>query len=191
MVQDQSQAKTLLTAAEGARERTRSVLSTNWFPMILFGVLALVSIPVAEFWSGTAVAVLWLVGASLGTVATASWYRGRAIEIGVSAQPWPYVVTAVGIVVGCMATGIAGHGGPVSYAGPLLVIGLGYLVFGRLDRSLLGSGFGAAMATVAIIVFAVRPQHAYTLTMLAFGAGSVLLGLWNLLQVRRTNDAGN
>jgi hypothetical protein len=191
MVLEQSQAKTLLTAAEGARERTRSVLSTNWFPMILFGVLALVSIPVAEFWSGTAVAALWLVGSPLATLATALWYRGRAIEIGVSAKPWPYVVTAVGIVVGCMATGIAGRGGPISYAGPLLVIGLGYLVFGRLDRSLLGAGFGAAMATVAIIVFALKPQHAYTLTMLPFGAGSVLLGLWNLLQVRRTDEAGD
>jgi hypothetical protein len=191
MVVEQSQAKALLTAAEGARARTRSVLSTNWFPMILFGVLALVSVPVAEFWSGTAVAALWLVGAPIATLATALWYRSRAIEIGVSTKPWPYVVTAVGIVVGCTATGMAGRGGPVSYAGPLLVIGLGYLVFGRLDRSLLGAGFGAAMATVAIIVFALKPQHAYTLTMLPFGAGSVLLGVWNLLQVRRTNDAGD
>jgi hypothetical protein len=191
MVLEQSQAKAMLAAAEGARGRTRSVLSTNWFPMILFGVLGLVSIPVAEFWPGTAVAALWLVGAPLATLATALWYRSRAIEIGVSVNPWPYMVTAVAIVVGCIATGVAGHGGPVSYAGPLLVIGLGYFVFGGLDRNLLGAGFGAAMATIAIIVFALRPQHAYTLTMLAFGAGSVLLGLWNLLQVRRTNDAGD
>ncbi len=187
MVLEQSRAKALLTAAEGVRARTRSVLSENWFPMILFGVLALVSVAVAEFWSWTAVAALWLVGAPLAALATALWYRSRAIEIGVSVNPWPYVVTAVAIVVGCTATGMAGRGGPVSYAGPLLVIGLGYLVFGRLDRSLLGAGFGAAMATVALIVFALKPQHVYTLTMLPFGAGSVLLGLWNLLQARRTN----
>jgi hypothetical protein len=187
MVLDQSQTKTLLTATEAARARTRSVLSTNWFPMILFGLLALVSVSVAEFWPGRAVAVLWLVGAPLGTLATALWYRGRTIEIGVSVNPWPYVVTAVAIIVGCTVTGIAGGGGPVSYAGPLVVIGLGYFVFGRLDRNLLGSGFGAAMAIVAIVVFVDRPQHVYALTMLAFGAGSVLLGLWNLLQARRTN----
>src|ERR1700694_3179619 len=187
MIQDQSQAKTLFTSAEGARERTRSVLSANWFPMILFGVLALVSIPVAEFWSWTAVAALWLVGAPLGTLATALWYRSRATELGLSANPWPYVITAVAIVVGCTATGMAGRGGPVSYAGPLLVIGLGYLVFGRLDRSLLVGAFGAAMATVAIVVFALKPQHVYTLTMLPFGAGSALLGLWNLRQARRTD----
>jgi hypothetical protein len=191
MVLERSQANALLAAAEGARGRTRSVLSTNWFPMILFGVLALVSIPVAEFWPGTAVAALWLVGAPLATLATALWYRGRAIEIGVSVNPWPYAVTAVAIVVGCTATGMAGRGGPVSYAGPLMVIGLGYLVFGRLDRNLVGTGFGAAMAAVAVIVFALKPQHAYTLAMLGFGAGSVLLGMWNLLQVRRTNDAGD
>jgi hypothetical protein len=187
MVLEQSQAKALLTAAEGARARTRSVLSANWFPMIVFGMLALVSVPVAEFWSWTAEAALWLIGAPLATVATALWYRSRAIKIGVSVNPWPYVVTAVAIMVGCTATGIAGRGGPVSYAGPLLVIGLGYLVFGRLDRSLVGAAFGAAMAIVAIIVFALKPQHLYALTMLPFGAGSVLLGLWNLLQARRTN----
>jgi hypothetical protein len=153
----------------------------------LFGVLALVSVPVAEGWSWTAVAALWLVGAPLATLATALWYRSRAIEIGVSVNPRPYVITAVAILVGCTATGMAGRGGPVSYAGPLLVIGLGYLVFARLDRSLLGAGFGAAMAIVAIIVFTLKPQHVYALTMLPFGAGSVLLGVWNLLQARRTN----
>jgi hypothetical protein len=187
MVLDRSQAKALLASTEGARAQTRSVLSANWFPMILFGLLALVSVPVAEFWPGTAVAALWLVGAPLASLATALWYRSRAIEIGISVNPWPYMVTAVAIIVGCTATGIVGRGGPVSYAGPLLVIGLGYLVFGRLDRSALGTGFGLAMATVAIIVFALKPQHAYTLTMLAFGAGSVLLGWWNLLQARRAS----
>jgi|ERR1700682_4384674 len=187
MVLEQSQAKALLTATAVARARTRSVLSANWFPMILYGVLALVSVPVAELWPWTAVAALWLVGAPLATLATALWYRSRAIEIGVSVNPWPYVVTAVAIVVGCTATGIGGRGGPVSYAGPLFVIGLGYLVFGLLDRSRLGAGFGAAMATIAIIVFALKPQHVYTLTMVPFGAGSVLLGLWNLAQARRTD----
>src|ERR1700682_5621990 len=191
MVFEQSQAETLLTAAEGARARTRSVLTANWFPMILFGALALVSVPVAELWSWTAVAALWLVGGPLASLATALWYRSRACEIGVSVNPWPYVVTAVAIVVGCTATGMAGRGGTVSYAGPLFVIGVGYLIFGRLDRNLIGAGLGAAMATGAIIVFTLKPQHAYALTMLSFGAGSMLLGLWNLVQVRRTNDAGN
>src|ERR1700687_2439984 len=121
---EQSQAKALLNATERARTRTRSVLSANWFPMILFVVLALVSVPVAEFWSWTAVGALWLVGAPLGTLATALWYRSRATEIGLSANPWPYVITAVAIVVGCTATGMAGRGGAVSYAGPLLVIGV-------------------------------------------------------------------
>ena len=104
MVLEQSHAKSLLTAAEGARAHTRSVLSANWFPMILFGVLALVSVPVAEFWSWTAVAAYWLVSAPLATLATALWYRSRAIEMGVSVNPWPYVVTAVVIVVGCAGT---------------------------------------------------------------------------------------
>jgi len=128
---------------------------------------------------------VWSVGPRFHSCGRALWYRSRATEIGLSANPWPYVITAVAIVVGCTATGMAGRGGAVSYAGPLLVIGLGYLVFGRLDRSLLVAAFGAAMAIVAIIVFVLKPQHVYTLTMLPFGAGSALLGLWNLRQARR------
>ena len=187
MVLEESHARALLTGAEGVRTRTRSVLSTNWFPMILFGLLALVSVPAAEFWSWTAMEALWLLGAPLAVVATGLWYRGRAIEHGISVNAWPYVVTSVAILVGCMATGIAGRGGPVSYAGPLFVIGLGYLVFARLDRSLLGAVLGAAMAAAAVIVFALRPPHVYALTMLPFAGGSILLGLWNLLQARQTD----
>ena len=186
VVLDRSQAQQLFTATEEARRQTRSVVTTNWFPMVLFGTLAVVSVPVAVYWSPTAMEALWLFGAPLAGLATALWYRGRDIQIGLSVNPWPYVVTAVAIIIGCSATGIAGRGGPVSYAGPLFVIGVGYLVFGRLDRSRAGAALGAALAVTAIFVFALKPSHVYALTMLPFGVGSILLGLWNLLQAKRT-----
>lgn len=186
MVLDESQARSLISAAEDARKHSRAVVGANWFPMILFGTLALVSVPVAVFWSLTAMEALWLVGAPLAALATALWYRGREIETGLSANPWPYVATAVAIIVACTATGIAGRGGPLSYAGPLFAIGVGYLVFARLDRSRAGAVLGAALVVGAILVIALRPSNAYAATMLPFGVGSILLGFWNLGQRKGT-----
>jgi hypothetical protein len=57
--------------------------------MILFGVLALASAPVAEAWSWPAIAVLWLVGAPLASVATGLWYRSRELELGAAADTRP------------------------------------------------------------------------------------------------------
>jgi hypothetical protein len=185
MALDHSLATELLASADDARRQTRSVLSTNWFPLTLFGTLALTSVPVEEFWSPTAMEALWLFGAPLAVLATGLWYRGREIEIGVSANPWPYVVTAAAIIVGCTALGTAGRGGRISYAGPLFVIGLGYLVFARLDRSPAGAIFGGAMAAAAIVAFALQPPHMYVVTMLPFGTGALLLGLWNLMRSKR------
>ena len=59
-----SDADRLLGATRAAGRRTHSILAANSFPMILFGVLALASAPVAEAWSWPAIAVLWLVGSA-------------------------------------------------------------------------------------------------------------------------------
>src|ERR1700682_2160500 len=118
----------LLRASHAAGRRTRSILAANSFPMILFGVLALASAPVAEAWSWPAIAVLWLVGAPLASAATGLWYRSRELEHGVAVNAWPFIATAAGILVGGTTVGLLGRGGVLSYAGPLFVIGLGYLV---------------------------------------------------------------
>ena len=186
MALERSSDKQLLDSVDSARRRTRSVLSTNWFPMMLFGLLALVSVPVYQIWSWQAMAALWMVGAPVAGIATGRWYRSRANSIGISVNPVPYVITALAIFVGCIAFGIAGHGDALSYAGPIMVIGLGYVAFAVVDKSLLDAVFGAATAAVGIAVLALRPSHAYAVTMLFFGIGAVLLGLRNLLQARRS-----
>jgi hypothetical protein len=185
MAIEQSSDKQLLDSVETARRHTRSVLSTNWFPMIVFGVLALVSVPVNQIWSWPAMAALWILGAPIAGIATGIWYRSRANETGVSVNPIPYVVTAIAIFVGCIAFGVAGRGDALSYAGPVMVIGLGYVAFAVFDKSPLDAVFGAATAALGVGVVALRPSHAYAVTMLFFGTGAVLLGLWNLLQSRR------
>ena len=185
MALERSSDKQLVESVESARRRTRSVLSTNWFPMILFGLLALVSVAVYQVWSWQAMAALWVVGAPIAGLATGFWYRSRANEIGISVNPIRYTITSIAIFVGCIALGIAGRGDALSYAGPVMVIGLGYVAFAVLDKSPLNAVFGAVIAAVGVAVLAVRPSHAYAVTMLLFGIGAVVLGLWNLLQSRR------
>ncbi len=180
-----SEADRLLGATQAAGRRTRSILAANSFPMILFGVLALASAPVAETWSWPAIAVLWLVGAPLASVATGLWYRSRELEHGVAANAWPFIATSVCIVVGATALGIAGRGGALSYAGPLFVIGLGYLVFARLERSVPVVGLAACVLVSAIALALLKPPHAYTIGVVVFGLGSVLLGVVSLVRERR------
>jgi hypothetical protein len=180
-----SDADRLLGVTHAAGRQTRSILAANSFPLILFGVLALASAPVAEVWSWPAIAVLWLVGAPLASVATGLWYRSRELELGVAANASPFIATAACIVVGATALGIAGRGGPLSYAGPLFVIGLGYLVFARLERSAPVASLAACVLVSAIALALLRPPHAYTIGVLVFGGGSVLLGVVSLVRERR------
>lgn len=185
MAVERSQAEELLAAADAARRRARSALAAHWFPMILFGAVALASVLLFELWSWMAMAALWVVGAPLASIATGLWYSKRSQQVGVGSNPWPYVAVAIALIVGCIALGWGGHGGPISYAGPLFLIGLAYLIFARLYRSRAVAVLAAAMVIAAVVVYAVRPAHAYALTIGPFGAGSVLLGLWNLLQGKR------
>jgi hypothetical protein len=180
-----SEADRLLGATQAAGRRTRSILAANSFPMILFGVLALASALVAEVWPWPATAVLWLVGAPLASVATGLWYRSRELEHGVAANAWPFIATAVCIVVGATALGFAGRGGALSDAGPLFVIGLGYLIFARLERSVPVAGLAACVLVSAIALALLRPSHAYTIGVVVFGVGSVLLGVVSLVRERR------
>jgi hypothetical protein len=180
-----SESDRLLGTTREAGRRTRSILAANSFPMILFGALALGSAPVAEVWPGPAVAVWWLVGAPLASVATGLWYRGRELEHGVAANAWPFIATAIGIIVGATALGILGRESALSYAGPLFVIGLGYLVFARLERSVAAAVLAIGVLVSAIALALLRPSHAYTIGVVIFGVGSVLTGVMSLVRERR------
>jgi hypothetical protein len=180
-----SETDQLLGATRAASRRTRSILAANSFPMILFGLLALGSAPVVEVWPGPAVVVWWLVGAPLASVATALWYRRREMEHGVAANAWPFIATAIGIIVGATALGILGRDSALGFAGPLFVIGAGYLVFARLERSVPVAAMAIGVLVCAIALAVLKPAHAYTIGVVIFGVGSVLIGLVSLARERR------
>jgi hypothetical protein len=180
-----SESDRLLGTTRAAGRRTRSILAANSFPMILFGSLALGSAVVAEGWPGPAVAVWWLVGAPLASLATALWYRSRELEHGVAANAWPFIATGIGIIVGATALGFLGRDGALGYAGPLFVIGFGYLLFARLERSVPAAAMAVGVLVAAIALALLRPAHAYTIGVVIFGVGSVLTGVMSLVRERR------
>jgi hypothetical protein len=180
-----SETDQLLGATKAAGRRTRSILAANSFPMILFGLLALGSAPVAEVWPGPAVMIWWLVGSPLASVATALWYRSREVELGVAANAWPFIATGIGIIVGAIALGYLGRDGALGYAGPLFVIGLGYLVFARLERSVPVAAMAVGVVVSAIALALLKPAHGYTIGVVIFGVGSVLIGVMSLVRERR------
>ena len=180
-----SESDRLLGATRAAGRRTRSILGANSFPMILFGLLALGSAAVAEAWPGPAVLVWWLVGAPLASVATGLWYQRREMEHGVAADAWPFIATAIGIIVGATALGFLGRDGALGYAGPLFVIGAGYLVFAWLERSVPAAAMAIGVLVTAIAMALLRPAHAYTIGVVIFGVGSVLVGVMSLVKERR------
>jgi hypothetical protein len=182
-----SESDQLLGATRAAGRRTRSILAANSFPMILFGLLALGSAPVAEAWPGPAVLVWWLVGSPLASLATAFWYRSREMQHGVAANAWPFIATAIGIIVGATALGFLGRDGALGYAGPLFVIGVGYLVFARLERSVPAAAMAIGVLVCAIALALVKPAHGYTIGVVVFGVGSVLIGVMSLVRERRMN----
>src|SRR2546425_9666203 len=109
MALERSSDKQLVESVESARRRTRSVLSTNWFPMILFGLLALVSVAVYQVWSWRAMAALWVVGAPIAGLATGFWDRRRGKEVGRPGHPRSDTVTLLRVFRGPLALGIAGR----------------------------------------------------------------------------------
>lgn len=182
---DRTQAEGLAAATDEARRRARLLLSVFWLPLILFGALTVASAAVTEVAPGPAVGLLWAIGAPLATIATALWYRGRTVELGIGDDPRPYVLTAVGILVTAFALGAIGRGSVTSYAGPLLMVGLGYLVFARLQRSLALTIAAGVTIALAAGLFLYHPSHAYAVVAATLGVGAVLLGIANRLQVRR------
>ncbi|CAN5882789.1 hypothetical protein BH23ACT12_BH23ACT12_06650 [soil metagenome] len=124
---------------EQIRSRTQQQLNQFWFPLMLFGALAVISSIVGAVYGGFAAGMFWLVAGPLGGAATSFYCYKREARFGVETNPAPWIATSVGIMVGCFATAYGGAALELlilSTLGPLLTISAGYLVFGRLARSM-------------------------------------------------------
>jgi hypothetical protein len=179
---DRANAEQLIGAVKEQRLRARKVVGAYWFPMVLFGCIALVAAITLELGAPERILALWIVAAPAGIVATSIYYGLRTHRIGLSAPALPFILTGLGIAVGASFLGWLGRDSAIGYAGPILVIGAGYLVFAWLERSLLAGAFAVALVVAAICLFLFHPPHAFSLGMAFFGLGSLLVGGWNLKQ---------
>ena len=177
----------LIGDVEEQRHRARKALGVYWFPLVVFGGFALIAALTLQLGAPPAILAMWIVAGPAGIVATAVYYGRRSHRIGLSAPPLPFIVTGVLIGVGASLLGWLGRDTPVGYAGPMLVIGAGYLVFAWLQRSQLAGAFALLLLVAAVGFYLIQPPHALSLSLGLFGLGSVLVGVLNW---RRVASAG-
>jgi len=118
----------LLGEVKAVRRRTRFARHAYWFPLVLFGLLTLASVPfyiqhiparsgvyyIRPFgpwflrsdylggfgpWIGRFTPYYWLVALLLGVAATAAWYRWRGNRVGLRTPARGYLVTGAVLLV--------------------------------------------------------------------------------------------
>lgn len=183
--QDTNLLREVAGTVEETRRRTRLLVSDYWLPNVFFGATALVAAALLERGLVLAMIVLWAVAGPIGMFLTGLYYIRKERTVGVARTAWPYALTGIGIFIGCMAAGFLGRGHLLSYAGPLVVIGLGYLVFAWLERKVGIALVGVLTLLLGVSVLLVSPGHAYSLVLALFGIAALVVGAWNGIQVRR------
>jgi hypothetical protein len=160
-----------------------------WFPLLLFGGLSLLSIPVVlgygVGWSG----LYWGVAGPVGGVLTALFYALSGRRIGLEVPGRPYVVATCVIVAGAVTAGVVGGiaGWPVvSVAGPPLAVCAGLLLIARLARSASLAWLAGIVAVidVGLLVAGAGAKPSAVLLALAYGLPAVIFGLCDLRRGR-------
>jgi hypothetical protein len=173
---DSTEASQTIERVQELRLRTRGSLVSFWFPLLVFGSLTLGSLLVIAFANGPLIGVYWLVGGTLGGIATARHYRRRERAIGLESEPAPYVAVGLAVIVGCLLSGaIAGalEADRAAALVPSFVIAAGYAAFAWLDRSIRLAAIAALLGVFALGVAATSLSAARTAFVLALGYGAV------------------
>jgi len=162
-----------LQQVEEARQRTRAAVHPVWFPMLLFGVIGLLSTPFHFVADGAGVALFWVVAGPLGGAATARHYRNRALSVGAGMRGGTYMAIGAAVFVGAWVGGALSE----SAAEPLLAVAAGYLGFAWLDKSWPVAAVAAALALGSAAVAVADPAHGDVVLTLGFGAAFTVTGL--------------
>lgn len=179
---ERADAKQLIGEVEKQRGRARKALGVYWFPLVVFGCVALFGAVVTATAAPPAIFALWILAWPAAMAATAIYYGQRTHRIGLSAPPVPFIVTGLCLGLGAGLLGWLGRETRLGYAGPLFVIGAGYLVFAWLQRSVLEGALALTLVVAAVLFFIFQPPHATSLSLAFFGLASLVVGAWNLRQ---------
>jgi len=161
-----------LRQVEDVRQRTRAAVHPVWFPMLLFGLLGLASIPFGFVGDGAGSGLFWLVAAPAGSVATSRYYRNRAGSVGVGVRGQPYWILGAAIFVAAWVGGAATG----SAAAPMLAVAVGYVGLARLERSWPVAGVAVVLGLAAVVVAAAGPAHGDVVLTLFFGVAFTATG---------------
>jgi hypothetical protein len=162
-----------LDELDRVRKQTRAAVHPAWFPLLLFGVLGLASIPFGFIADGVGTGLFWLVAGPAGGFACAHYYRDRAFTLGAGVRGRAYTVLGVILFVAAWLAGFVTE----SAAGPMLVVALGYIGFAWLDRSWPTAAVAAVLGVSAVVVVATGVDHADIILALVFGLGFTATGL--------------
>ena len=165
-----------LREVDDLRRRALSERRSTWFPLVLFGVLALGVAVACEADDDRAVALYWAVAGPAGGIATGAYAYRRSLRTGVAASPLPYLATAMAILVGASLAG-ALSSGPARATAPYLVVALGYLVFAWLDRHPVAAVMAVVVLVAAVAVVATGPAHGCAILSAIFGLAFAATGL--------------
>ncbi|HXY72705.1 MAG TPA: hypothetical protein VEM41_09185 [Actinomycetota bacterium] len=156
----------MLASAQTQRRRARADLRAEWFPLVLFGILTIVSAPLYAQqlafggWAFPWVYLYWLVAGSLGYLAVARYFRRREAELGIGSSFAAYVWVGVGLFL--YTFGLL-NALPFAWIGlvptmwlipgfaPIVAIGAGLLALAWVERSPSLAVFGAAFSIVATL----------------------------------------
>jgi hypothetical protein len=154
---DASHATELLADVQRLRRRTRLARHGYWFPLLVFGLLALGALPLFRYPSladqvgpgsyatdqppwirgvttggqfladPAALSLYWLIAIPLGYVATVAFYRYHARRSGVASRLRPYVATGLALLAALLLLA-GGATGLIVVPGDLVVRGLAPLL---------------------------------------------------------------
>lgn len=175
--EDPRRALELLDQVGQLQHRVQTTLRSFWFPMVVFGALALISAPIT-FLAGEAVGIFWALAGPGGGGLIARHYHLRERALGIESSALPYVSTSLGIMVGCFAAGFGGDmldSEVISFVGPYVVVSLGFIVFARLDRAPAVAVVAAGLGALAIGLGAALDDARHTAAILGAAYGGVFL----------------
>lgn len=166
----------VLRHVESVRRQARRQLDHFWFPLVVFGALTLASAPVQWLWSGPTVAVFWAVAGPLGGALVGWYYRSRELRLGIGHSATPYVLTAVGILLGAFILP-ALTTGDLQEVVSVFAVAAGYLVFAWLDRSVTLASLAVLLAAVAVVVLVLGVAHPGAVTAAVAGTAVLASGV--------------
>jgi hypothetical protein len=163
------------------RLRTRRALDSAGFPLLVFGVLTIGSVPVAMSGLNLSLGAYWAEGGIAGLVLVAARFalRERAgLGLGARrARAVAFVATATALLVAAITIGSLGEG-PSQGVLPQIAVSTVYLAFALIERRPIIAVGAAVLALVAVAAWTfIAPPGSYVVSSVVYGAALIWAGL--------------